>query len=222
MTLSTEHIQQLFDFIRRKYVHFYDLQSEIVDHLAAAIEDKMSGNKKLSFEQALDEVYRDFGIFGFAHVVREKEKQLDRQAQRMLWKEVVSLFTWPYLLLSMLILISLYTLTLIISMEVVVIITFVVSVSYFSICAYKTIKSPKSLKKLRMLNYYQPAFTFIPFIYSQLFFNINLNIVSSESYIVFTFLTVIYLIASYRVNAKIKSNAIALYPEAFSPSVTNS
>lgn len=47
MTLSTEHIQQLFDFIRRKYVHFYDLQSEIVDHLAAAIEDKMSGNKKL-------------------------------------------------------------------------------------------------------------------------------------------------------------------------------
>ena len=109
MTLSTEQIQVLFDFTKRKYVHFYDLQSEIVDHLAAAIEDKMSENSRLSFEQALNEVYSGFGIFGFSHVVREKEKQIDKQAMRMLWKESISLFTWPHLLFSLLVLVSLYT-----------------------------------------------------------------------------------------------------------------
>ena len=105
------------------------------------------------------------------------------------------------------------------SMEVIIILTLVVSISTGSIYGYKTIKSPKPIKILRMMNYYQPGFTFVPYIYAQMFF--NFNALNSPFYIVFTFVSIIYLIASYRVNAKIKSNAMALYPEAFLPEISN-
>lgn len=219
MTLSPEQIQVLFDFTKKKYVHFYDLQSEIVDHLAAAIEDKMSENNKLSFEQALEEVYSGFGLFGFAHVVRAKEKQIDKQALRMLWKEVVSLFTWPHLLFSMLVLVSLYTFTKLFSMEIVLISSLIVSIILGTFYIRKVFKSPKPNKNLRMLNYYKPGFEIFLYIYAHLY--ININTVSSAAFIVISFLSVIYLVASYKVNAKIKSNAISLYPEAFAPSVSN-
>ena len=218
MTLSAAQIQELFDFTRKKYVHFYDLQSEIVDHLAAAIEDKMSGNYQLTFEKALEEVYSGFGIFGFAHVVREKEKQIDKQAMRMLWKEVVLLFTWPHLLFSLLVLVSIYTFTVMFSMKIVLITTLVISLILGTIFLRKVYKSPKPDKSLRMLNYYQPGFTFLPYFYSQLY--LNFNTVSSVLYIAITFLSIIYLMASFRVNSKIKSNAMALYPEAFNPIVS--
>jgi hypothetical protein len=219
MTLSPELIQVLFDFTKKKYVHFYDLQSEIADHLAAAIEDRISENRKLSFEQALEEVYSGFGIFGFAHVVREKEKQIDKQAKRMLWKETVLLFTWPHLLFSFLVLVSLYTFTQLFSMKIVLITTLVLSLFLWTIYLWRVFKSPKPGKALMMLNYYQPGFAIAPYFYSQ--FYLNFNTVSSGFFISFTFFSIIYLVASYRVNAKIKSNAMALYPEAFAPKVSD-
>ena len=219
MTLSNEQIQELFDFTKRKYVHFYNLQSEIVDHLAAAIEDIMSESNKLSFEQALNEVYSGFGIFGFSYVVREKEKQIDKLARRMLWKEIVSLFTWPYLLFSLLVLVSLYTFTQLFSMKTVLIITVVISLILWTIYVWRIFKSPKPHKTLRMLNYYQPEFTFAPYFYSQ--FYLNFNAVSSSLFITLTFWSIIYLVASYRVNARIKANAMTLYPEAFAPKLSD-
>ena len=52
MTLSTEHIQQLFSFTEKKFVRWYDLQVELVDHLANKIEAEMAADSSLSFERA--------------------------------------------------------------------------------------------------------------------------------------------------------------------------
>lgn len=220
MTLSPEQIQVLFNFTKKKYVHFYDLQSEIVDHLAAAIEDKINENKKFSFEQALEEVYSGFGIFGFAHVVREKEKQIDRKAKRMLWNEFVSLFNWPHLLFSMLILGTIYTLTQWIPLSTLMIIFGGLSLLVMILYLVKLARTPKPAKTLRMLNYYQPGFHMFPFIYVQFYINFQ-SVITASGFIIFTFLSVIYLVATYKVNTKIRSNAMALYPEAFKPSVSS-
>lgn len=216
MTLSAEQIQILFDFTKKKYVHFYDLQSEIVDHLAAAIEDKMSENNKLTFEHALEEVYRGFGIFGFSQVVREKEKQIDKQAMHMLWKEIVSLFTWPHLLFSMLILVVIYTLTEWIPLSTLMIIFGGLSLLAMILYFVRLARAPKPDKTLRMLNYYRPGLHIFPFIYLQFYINFQ-SAITASFFTIFTFLSVIYLVASYKVNTKIRSNAMALYPEAFSP-----
>ena len=93
--LTTQQIDELFAFCRRHYVQHYDVQTELVDHLANAIEEKMQQNSKLSFERALDEVYAGFGYKGFAGVVEAKMNAINKQSQRMRWFYFRSYFTWP-------------------------------------------------------------------------------------------------------------------------------
>jgi len=94
-TLTTQQIDELFAFCRRHYVQHYDVQTELVDHLANAIEEKMQQHTQLSFERALDEVYAGFGYKGFAGVVEAKMNAINKQSQRMRWYYFRSYFTWP-------------------------------------------------------------------------------------------------------------------------------
>ena len=51
--ITKAEINQLFDFTQKHYVEFYDVQVELVDHLANAIEAQWSENPEISFEEAL-------------------------------------------------------------------------------------------------------------------------------------------------------------------------
>lgn len=59
MKLSLEQIERLYQFTRQHYVEYYDLQTELVDHLANAIESQWLENPKLSFEQALQVEFKN-------------------------------------------------------------------------------------------------------------------------------------------------------------------
>lgn len=76
--LTDEQIEKLFSFVRSKYVRWIDVQYEIVDHLATAIEEKMTENSELTFDLALKQVYSKFPITGFAKIVQEKESALSK------------------------------------------------------------------------------------------------------------------------------------------------
>ncbi len=93
--LDKEQIDTLFDFCRKHFVHHYDVQVELVDHLANAIEEKMALDKNVSFETALDKVYAGFGVFGFAGVVSAKSVSLEKQYRKLKWKLFLSYFTLP-------------------------------------------------------------------------------------------------------------------------------
>jgi len=54
MTLTEEHIDQLYKFTRKHFVEHYDVQTELVDHLANDIEQIWIDQPKLSFEEARD------------------------------------------------------------------------------------------------------------------------------------------------------------------------
>jgi hypothetical protein len=105
MQLSDQQVEQLFEFTRKKMVHWYDLQVELVDHLASKIEEEMQADPKMDFETALAKVYKEFGLFGFAKVVQEKSNSLHRAAKSLWWSTFKSYFTWPraglFLLLSL-------------------------------------------------------------------------------------------------------------------------
>lgn len=104
MKLNEEQIDVLFKFTRKKWVHWYDLQVELVDHLASRIEEEMTADIKLSFQQALDRVYAGFGIFGFSKFVQSAEK-LVRKKNSLIWrKALIEQFTWPNLVRSICIL----------------------------------------------------------------------------------------------------------------------
>jgi hypothetical protein len=53
MQLTTSQIDKLFTFTRQHFVEYYDLQSELVDHLANSIEAQEQFPKR-TFEEALN------------------------------------------------------------------------------------------------------------------------------------------------------------------------
>jgi hypothetical protein len=48
MKLSSTQIEKLYAFTRQHYVEYYDLQTELVDHLANAIEAQWEENPGLT------------------------------------------------------------------------------------------------------------------------------------------------------------------------------
>lgn len=95
MKLTTSQIEQLYQFTSQHYVKWYDLQSELVDHLANAIEKQIRENPILSFEQALKIEFSKFGVFGFMDVVEERQKFLGKKYRRLIWKYYKDFFKIP-------------------------------------------------------------------------------------------------------------------------------
>ena len=63
MKLTPQQIEQLYQFTRQHFVEWYDLQTELVDHLANSIETQWQENPKISFEDALKVEFKKFGVF---------------------------------------------------------------------------------------------------------------------------------------------------------------
>ncbi len=110
MKLTESHIQELYKFTRQHYVEHYDVQSELVDHLANDIENIWIEKPKLTFEQARETSFKKFGIFGFMDVVSAKQKQLSKRYTKILWKLMKAWFSIPKLFLTLLIFTFFYTL----------------------------------------------------------------------------------------------------------------
>ncbi|HEX8462545.1 MAG TPA: hypothetical protein VF623_13990, partial [Segetibacter sp.] len=108
MTLSKEQIAQLFLFTEKKLVRYYDLQVELVDHLATRIEEEMQADPTLGFDLALQRVYAAFGIFGFAHVVQEKQAALQKRSFHMWIHQLISFVTFPKVIFTLLLFFAAY------------------------------------------------------------------------------------------------------------------
>lgn len=93
--LTNEQIDYLYAFCRKHSVTYYDVQVELVDHLANAIEEKMLQQPALDFEAALLQVYKGFGVMGFGPVVREKEKAVQKHNTRLFWRYFRQQWRWP-------------------------------------------------------------------------------------------------------------------------------
>ncbi|GAB3176968.1 hypothetical protein [Telluribacter humicola] len=98
--LTDAQIDTLFNFVKKKNVDYYDLQLELVDHLASEVEQQMATEPTVSFEAALQKVYARFGIFGFTVVMEQKKEALARRDRRVWWKHLKELFRLPLLISS--------------------------------------------------------------------------------------------------------------------------
>lgn len=95
MTLTTQQIDQLYLFTRQHYVEYYDLQTELVDHLANAIEEQWQQNHKVSFEEALHLEFKKFGVFGFMEVVEKRQAALNKKYNTLVLNELKVFFSIP-------------------------------------------------------------------------------------------------------------------------------
>ncbi|WP_010251009.1 hypothetical protein [Myroides injenensis] len=109
--LTNQEIEVLHQFVQKHYVEYYDVEVELVDHLANGIEKQWEEDNQLPFEQALNIEFKKFGIFGFSEIVEKKEKQLSWYYYKELFKAIGNYFSSPKIicivaLLSMLFLIG--------------------------------------------------------------------------------------------------------------------
>jgi len=100
--LTPAQVEYLFKFMRRKYVHYYDVQIELVDHFASAIEAMWAEEPNLSFEKAVEKVYSEFPITGFNNLINEKIQAIQKRIKKHTWKEVKAYLTIPKVTLTIL------------------------------------------------------------------------------------------------------------------------
>lgn len=101
MKLTSEQIERLYQFTRQHYVEWYDLQTELVDHLANAIEQQWQENPKISFEDALQMEFKKFGVFGFMDVVEKRQAALNKKYNKIVWQHFKNFFSIPKIIITL-------------------------------------------------------------------------------------------------------------------------
>lgn len=98
--ISPEETKKLFLFCHKHFVYHYDLQIELVDHLASAIEEQWENDPDLTFQEGLKVSFGKFGITGFSKIKAQKQKELSRKYNCLLWKYLIEYYRWPKMLLT--------------------------------------------------------------------------------------------------------------------------
>ncbi len=109
MKLTDQHIANLYKFTRQHFVVHYDLQTELVDHLAQDIEEIWETQPSLSFEKARDQSFKKFGVFGFMDVISAKRKELGKVYWKILWRFTRQWFALPKIVLTAVIFLLFFT-----------------------------------------------------------------------------------------------------------------
>jgi len=98
--LTEEEIDQLFGFCQKHFVPEYDLQIELVDHLASGIEVQWLENPSLPFPVALNNTFNKFGIFGFSKIKTQKEKELYQKYRHLFWQYTLEFYKLPKIIMT--------------------------------------------------------------------------------------------------------------------------
>ena len=108
--VTDEQVETLFQFCRDHYVPFYDLQLELVDHMASSIEEQWRNDPELPFDQALKKSFKNFGVYGFSRIKRLKIKEMERNNRRIIYSVFRDFYRWPKVLMTLMLSILLFTL----------------------------------------------------------------------------------------------------------------
>ena len=110
MELTQTNIKELYKFTRKHFVYHYDVQTELVDHLANDIEEIWVTQQHLSFQEARDKSFKKFGIFGFMDVVEKKQSQMTKKYFKIILRFVKEWFRLPKIVLTLALILGFYKL----------------------------------------------------------------------------------------------------------------
>lgn len=98
MKPSPDQIAELYRFTRKHYVEHYDLQTELVDHLAHGIEQQWRNDPSLDFQLALKLEFKKFGVFGFQEVIDQCRKAMAKRYRGIIWRYFKEWWSMPKLM----------------------------------------------------------------------------------------------------------------------------
>jgi|GEM_PF-4616908 len=102
--IPQEQVDEIIAFCEAKGVTYYDVQVELVDHIADCIDDLQKSNSALSFSDALHLAGNQFGNEEFADIVKSKKRLIEKRMSRLIEKEFLSFFTIPRIMITLLLL----------------------------------------------------------------------------------------------------------------------
>lgn len=98
--VNKQQIDRLYEFTRQHYVEYYDVQTELVDHLANAIEEHWEENPDQDFEELLQKEFKKFGVFGFMEVVEKRQNAMTKKYYKMILEEGKNFLKLPKVVIS--------------------------------------------------------------------------------------------------------------------------
>ncbi len=93
--IDSKEVEALYTFTRQHYVEYYDLQTELVDHLANGMEKRWLTQPHLSFEENLQLEFKKFGVIGFADVIKAHQKAITKRYYRIIGRVLLKQLLQP-------------------------------------------------------------------------------------------------------------------------------
>jgi hypothetical protein len=228
--LTDGQVQKLFIFCEKHFVREYDVQVELVDHLANAIEAIIEEDPAVSFEEALSTVHARFGVLGFSGVVNSRTRMLEKQYSRMKKELFLSYFTWPKIGMTACLIAVLLFIGRWVSNEVLYYLMAVVFLSVYVFDLYvlsRAIRNVRKQKKELLITKVSYTQSFLMFVaggflsgmikYEDMFDSPK-QVILYSGYIVFVVLSVLFflgIIAYKSLVEQVQKQARSQYPEAF-------
>ena len=93
MPLTKEQLSEIRDFIYSRGFTHIEVEMEILDHVASAVEAKLEAEPNKSFTKAIHEVHASFGILGFSTMEDEFVKSFKKLSSKVF---IDTLFSYIY------------------------------------------------------------------------------------------------------------------------------
>lgn len=98
MKLTKEQILQIRNFVSDRGIRYYDVQLEIIDHVACKVEDLMTADPNLTLDEAIAQTHAGFGETSFKIIEDTMRRSLQKKYWRLFRTIFISYLTPLYLL----------------------------------------------------------------------------------------------------------------------------
>lgn len=143
--LIPNEIEGLFIFCRKHKIKYYDVQLELVDHLATSIEEIWKSQPEILFQDALTKIYLSFGVNGFQKVEKTKKRELRKKYNRLIWNYLIQFYRLPKIIFTVFLVVTLFFVFKSVSDLAMFNVAFL-AFSFFALLTYYTINYRRKIK----------------------------------------------------------------------------
>lgn len=100
MELTKEQLLQIDNYVFVSGIKYYDVRTEIVDHFANILEQKLDDNPNLDFKKELENIHKNFSDKGFSRLLKQKTKSVEKQFYKQSLNHLISFFKLPKIIIT--------------------------------------------------------------------------------------------------------------------------
>ncbi|MGB0177696.1 MAG: hypothetical protein ACPF9D_11055, partial [Owenweeksia sp.] len=102
--MTKEEIGAIRQYLSNNGIKYYDVQAELIDHFASAVEEQKRKDPSVPFKTALLKAHRSFGgRKGFDDYIDAAHQRVKKQILTILLKSLLSFLGWPLVAVTLVI-----------------------------------------------------------------------------------------------------------------------